>query len=398
MPLSYLAAIEPRSVARWLGFGLVAATGFVAVSALTVQLTGRDADPVSGPVLTDKLDWLRAHAGDYEIVFAGTSRVHYHVDPDQLDPAMAAAGCALRSFNMGLQGLTSAELYWLLQELAGVERAAGVQWAVVAVDRPQIALRILRELGTERLAYTMRRPGAVRTLLEGIWTSSRSLINKVMDSRDVLLAWLYYSIEPGVLARRLLPMAPALDAGPGLTVDLARDGYVPIEEETDPMLPPRVAAIDWDRFGQELERLTQLDGEAASLSDARAAHFRGQLDAARAVAPRVVLVLMPQATRDWVADSRALERAAADGRLGDVAVVNLGDPARYPQLFARELWFDTDHVGVEGVQRLNAALGPALCEALKSKDAVAGGSDLPPWFLSSPPSRTTRRSWRRRRG
>ncbi|MFO1070621.1 MAG: hypothetical protein U1E14_19045 [Geminicoccaceae bacterium] len=373
MPLSYMAAVEPRSVARWLGLGLVAALGFVVVAAATVRVTGRDGDPPAGPVLTDKLDWLRAHAADYDLIFAGTSRVHYHVDPGRLDPAMAAAGCPLRSFNMGVQGLTSAELLWLLPRLAEVEREAGVHWPVIAVDRPQIALRILRELGTERLAYTMRQPGAVRTLLDGIWTSSRSLLNKVMDSRDVLLAWLYYRLEPGVLARRLLPLAPALQGGPGLTVDLARGGFVPLEEETDPMLPPRRAAINWESFGQELDRVMQLDTEAARLSDARAAHFRAQLDAARAVAPSVVLVLMPQATRDWVADSKALEQAAAEGRLGDVAVVNLGDPARYPQLFARELWFDTDHVAAEGVQRLNAALGPALCAALKAKGAVAGG-------------------------
>ena len=159
-------------------------------------------------------------------------------------------------------------------------------------------------------------------------------------------------------------MRPAELRDGGYTIDLSRDGFVPLEQEVSPVLKARADRMDWSEFATRLVEMRTNPPKGRPLSTGRLDHMRAQIEAARRVAPKVALALLPQALRYVVDENASVVEAAADGELGDVVLLNLGNPIAYPQLFADGLWYDDDHIFGDGPIRASQMLGRMLCEAL----------------------------------
>lgn len=309
-------------------------------------------------VLGQKLAHLRQHGGDYDTLFLGSSRVHYGLDPELFDAEMARQGCRSRSFNMGVQALTLPEEHRLVRELAAIGG-----WQRVIIERNPIPLKALDMLATDRGAFGFGTLHGVRLALTDIWTSPLHILEAGKSTAELLLVGAYEQLGIGRIAR-LIPR-PGDDEMPtdGRIVDLGRRGFVPIERETDPVMRARIATIDWDRLNDYLRQTREIRDPPPRLGATRAELIRGQIEHARGIAPDVAYVVWPHSRPQWTEDARAIGQAAADGRLGPGPVVNLGDPALAPELFAEELWHDNLHLHTAGTELITRAVAAQLCAA-----------------------------------
>lgn len=350
--------------ATMLGLGIAC---YLAVAWPLNLLAGRLAGEPRAAIVSHKLDDLRAHAADYDVILIGSSRVHYDIDPAVLDRSLAEAGCPVRAYNFGIPGLTVAELHWLAARLAEIDGG----WKAVLIERPQLPLRTWRFVGSGRHRMGHMELAQVGLSVEALATSSRSRLNAAVDMAQVALGYLYYEIGPGRLAE-LIEAKPETVPDEGFRIDLSRDGFVPLEEEVSALLKTRADRMDWDEYAGRLAGLRRTLPSPSPLPEARLEHLRAQIADAGKVAPNVGLLLLPQAQRTSVDDSASIAEAAAAGELGRVAVVNLGDPIAYPRLFDDGIWYDDDHLMGDGVPRASAALGPAICKALPTLRAAGG--------------------------
>jgi hypothetical protein len=285
-----------------------------------------------------------------------------------LDASLRQAGCPVRTFNLGVPGLTAAEQSWVTARLAEI---GGGRWKAVLIERPQLPLRTWRFVGSGRHRMGHQEPHQVWLSIEALATSTRTRLDAAVDMAQVVLGYLYYQLGPGQLAALVRP-DPATVPDEGYRIDLSRHGFVPLEEEVSPLLQARADRMDWDEFATRLAELRAAPPEAGPLGTVRLDHLRAQIADARRVAPVVGLLLLPQAIRAMIDDSASIVRAVEDGALGDVAAVSLGDPAAYPALFADGIWYDDDHVMGDGTRRVGQELGRAMCRAMPVLRGAAG--------------------------
>ncbi len=348
---------RPLRLATVLAAGLL---GYVAVAwplnwlARTLQGEPRSA------IVTHKLDFLRAHTDTYDVLLVGSSRFHYDIDPAVLDAAAAEAGCRVRTFNFGVQGLTAAEQSWLTGKLAEI---GGRRPKAVLIERPQLPLGTWQYAGSDRHRIGHGDLHQVWLSTQALLTSQRGRLAIAVDVGYVMLGFLYNQLGPGELARLFKP-APSEVPADGFTIDLSRDGFIPLEQEVSPRLTARADRMDWAEFATRLKKLRAEPPVPRALSPMRLDHLRTQIVEAQRVAPQVVLTLLPQAIRSVVDDSASIAAAGAAGAFGSLPILDLADPLAHPLLFADGIWFDDDHLKGDGVPRVSHELGRMLCAAV----------------------------------
>lgn len=337
---------------------LVGMLAFALVSAAIGALTESGPRSWRISVLAQKLDHLRRHGADYDTLFLGSSRVHYGLDPTLFDAEMTRQGCPARSFNMGVQALTLAEEHRLVEELARIGR-----WKRVVLERNPVPLRSLELLGTDRGTLGFGTLTGVRLALQDLWTSPVNPLERLWSMAEVVMVGAYEQLGIGRIAR--LVRRPGSDELPtdDRVVTMDRAGFVAIEQETDPVMRERVAGIDRERLNDFIRQTRELSGPAPQLGERRMALIREQIDHARMVAGKVSLVVWPHSRPQWAQDARAIGEAAAEGRLGDAPIINLGDPAQVPELFVPELWHDNLHLYTAGTEMVTRAIAAQLCAA-----------------------------------
>lgn len=348
---------------RWLRAGAVGVAAFLLVG-LAVGLMAPAPDGVPPiAVLSHKLEQLRRHGADYDLLLVGSSRFHYGIDPALLDGEAAAQGCSIHSYNMGVQGLGPTELRHLLAALAAI-RAPSWRW--VLLERLPEGSDAFYGRGTVRASWAMRDLTDLRIALTSLLTSPSRLLLRAFDSAQAVALFAYNRLGIGQLGRWL----QRRDGGPlptdGFLIDLSRRGYVPMEEEIDPVLHARVAAIDHANLERHLTESRGQGGAFRPLSAVRAEHFAEQVAMARAVAPKVGLVLMPKSRARYIPDALAIEDAILTGRLPADAVVNFNDPRRYPQFYRHDAWYDEDHVVLPQAMFLTRSLADELCRQMRA--------------------------------
>lgn len=352
---------RPLRLATVLAAGLL---GYVAVAWPLNWLARTLLGEPRSAVITHKLDFLRAHADTYDILLVGSSRFHYDVDPAVLDAAAAEAGCRVRTFNFGVQGLTAAEQSWLTGKLAEI---GGRRPKAVLIERPQLPLGTWQYAGSERHRIGHGDLHQIWLSTQALLTSERGRAAIAVNIGNVVLGYLYDQLGPGQLAHLLEPQPSEVPAD-GFTIDLSRDGFVPLEQEVSPRLKARADRMDWAEFATRLENLRTEPPVPHGLSPMRLDHMRTQIAEARRVTPQVVLTLLPQAIRSMVDDSASIVEAAATGAFGSLPILDLADPLAHPQLFADGIWFDDDHLLGDGVPRVSRELGRMLCAGVPGLD------------------------------
>ena len=89
---------------------------FAAAGALGCAAIGRALPLPEVPQVKEKLEWFRAHRGEYTALFLGSSRVRRHIIPGLFDRLAAEQGIEMRSFNLGVDSLAAPEDSYVLDQ------------------------------------------------------------------------------------------------------------------------------------------------------------------------------------------------------------------------------------------------------------------------------------------
>ena len=170
---------------------------YVAVAWPLNQLAQHLAGEPRTPIISHKLDYLRAHAGDYDLLLVGSSRFHYGINPIVLDGSLREAGCPVRTFNFGVQGLTAAELSWLTGKLAEIE---GGRWKAVVIERTMLPMRTLRSILSDRAPFGNMTLQQAWLSVQAMATSGRGPVFTVAGTGVVVASYLNRQIGPGQIA------------------------------------------------------------------------------------------------------------------------------------------------------------------------------------------------------
>jgi hypothetical protein len=303
---------------------LFLATAFGAALALRAALPER----LDIPVISAKLAELARRGATVDTLILGTSRAYHQTDPAVFDRRMAVLGHPTHAYNLAADGMNFPESFYVL------ERALPFV--------PNLKLVVLEAGPLQHVDNLIFAEGSLRTFY---W-------------RDLSRAWLIIrSIwrSPGAAdstAKRLEMILHQVDL---MTVNVSNVGRgANLLEQWVGMEPPRS------------ERLAQngcaLDGRRQSVEVAAA--FQTRLKTKR---PAHELDLrqdpeFAERLEHFVADLRGRgiepcfayypafrkDRVETPSAGGTVLVANFDDPARYPELFLGEHYYDMDHLNTAG--------------------------------------------------
>ncbi len=335
-------AIPKNSGAKALPWRLalcaIVAFAFLASAALLHRVL-----PNAVPEITPKLDYLRAHRGDYDTLFVGSSRVYHGFDPKVFDATTAAAGLPTHSFNMGINGMQPPESLYVLRK-------------VLAMDLPHLR-RIFLEI-----ASVAPPPDTGNLTMRDIhWRDNRSLIDGI---RRVFLnpqnargfaAWqqagnslwavaLTYAQNEWNIGR--LDLTTELNKSPNRlgAVMLGPDlnGYLPVSH---PLAPESLQTLQ--RNLKAMRAGTVKEPETDPLNEKAYEDIRDVL-AKRGI--ELVLISAPETVKNY--------HAWVDAPAG-VPLLRFDDPVRYPELYVPEHRLDSDHVNDAGAKILTRELAQA---------------------------------------
>lgn len=325
--------------------------GFLLAFALTSAAVGRFAGFPELGALDDKLRYFAAHKDDYDLIFVGSSRIHRGVVPAVFDAGLAEAGRPLRSFSFGLLGMQPHEAASLVRRLVAMEPA---RLRFVVIEPGDFDPAIPRENRFKQRAIFWHDLPQTRAA----WGSVLRRGGPFTGQADLLLTHgLHFaarclSLDRGFdLLRRLSPAAAPRPARSEAAEIARRQGFLPYTEDSYTFSEERRAFLaDPAAYARQVRRLAELRAEGEPSSGSRDGEiFAAQI--AELERARIAAVYLVPATTQALPAIGALHRRGELPRLLD-----FGDPSRYPELYAPERRFDTEHLTQEGAELFSRLL------------------------------------------
>jgi hypothetical protein len=295
-----------------------------------------------------KVEFLREHLGEYDVVYVGSSRARRAFDPAVFDATLAEQGIAVRSFNLGLPGLAAFGQDHVVRDLLEEEGAAGLRLLILAPD--DFEARLTAERARTDRQVLWHDLGRTAQVLRLVAQSTPSVREKAVWSWHHLNAFLLHATTSGRLSERA---SYRVRKGARRVLGPRGDGYLPnpagehkggdrargvarvAAQEARPAPPPAPAARDL---------LASLAG------------------AVRARGIDVVFVREPALVIDR---SRALRWIAANDP--SIPAADLGDPGVHPELFDPDLYFDPGHLNAAGATLFSALLAAEVAPLLHDR-------------------------------
>jgi hypothetical protein len=132
------------------GAGVSAAVFSVAFAGVCLAIH-RSLPPPEIPEVQEKLEYLSAHADDYDTLFIGSSHVFRQIDPKIFDETAAERGLQTRSFNAGIDGMQPPEDAYFLDEILKY-RPKRLQRVFIEINQIRASVDQAKR-GTERAVY-----------------------------------------------------------------------------------------------------------------------------------------------------------------------------------------------------------------------------------------------------
>ena len=356
-----------------LAFGV----GFVAVNQAMVTLAPLPA--AAG--LRSKVEFALEHAGDYDVLFIGSSATMYGLRPGVFSEELERLGHpGVRAFNLGVGGMGSFEAAHVLREVLD-EEPARLAW--VLYEAP---------LFDPLLWYPeVRNPRYVH------WHDTRSTLDAI-DGLPLVEAppaykqegydrdWLGRYDWRLAVAKEHLDLwfwrASALGRGPEIIdelldwapeplptrEDLARhDGWVDIGVDAQPGVR-RTHEDFLEKRGEWADRLAGIaaaEAEARPLADGYdLAALESLLEEVRAAGAQPLLYVAPRGL-----PSPQMAALDAQGSAGEVLRFHL--PGRYPELNPIELRWDFSHLNADGAEVWSRLFAREFARLLDAQGASA---------------------------
>jgi len=306
-----------------------------------------------------KVEKLAQHGDDYDILFVGSSRIHYEIEPAVFDRTLGELDVTARSFNAGVVAMRCPEDGYYLEQLLRCphQRLKWVFFELMPVTEADLVLR-----GTERNTYW--RDGKRTWLLtqhfssqmadtwsrSGLWT--RDWPKKFSVSARLAGAWL----EDVTLCAENLSqfgrgwplleqkLAPSTKRASAPKRDLVGDGWVS-PSTVKPLIQDEKRRAKYERaYAALLAERQRFDaGDAVSFE---AVHAKIDLLKSAGITP---LLIVPPT----VAAKRYLPASVASETS---AIMDFSESTKCPELFAVENRLDEDHLSASGAEIFSQAL------------------------------------------
>ena len=337
--------------------------------ALGSAAIGRVLPPPNVPQVKEKIEWFRAHRGDYTALFLGTSRVRRHIIPSLFDRLAAEKGMEMRSFNLGVDSLMAPEDGYVL-DLA------------LAAKPPKLRY-VFIELSFFRANFLGQAPDTIRSAYWHDWERTRTVWDQLIDDNlrsikplkkrrqnrwSTWLAeidgWASLVMEHGRLflqratnfgrGAALWPTVAGLRApgnplgplGPGL------DGFIP---STDDAVVRGAALAEYE---QELSKLKSGESREHELDPVPEANLERVVARIRSHGAEPIILIAPSQSGYTSRPRRDL-----------APVLDFSDPVRWPDLFDPRYRADAGHLNTAGAEIFTRALAErflALPEVVKA--------------------------------
>jgi hypothetical protein len=296
-----------------------------------------------------KVTWLAQHGAEYDTLFTGSSRVLWHIIPSEFDAAMAGAGQATRSFNLGYTSLRPPEDSYVLEKVLAT-RQARLRFVIVEAD--EIELEVRDEIaGTARQDYwhDLRRMRALTShALDAIgkeagWWAS-------FDERRDAYRELLWHIPPFLAWAVNLGQGEALLPSHGkerdwdALVGARRDGFT--EEKDEPL-----SASDAKSLGKQMKKKRSGPKVAGEAGQELFADMERQITRAGA---RMIVIIPPRTQIGAILPDPK--------RFPHVPVLDFSDAKRYPELFEGRHRYDFDHLNFLGAAVFSRLLAARILE------------------------------------
>jgi len=297
---------------------------------------------------------------DSDILFVGTSQTLFAVDPALVDAALAEAGCAGRSLNLGMASARLEDIARLIDTIGPAPRRR-----LVVMEGGSFGGWVPQD----STARAEDRLPAGLTYLPVV----RADVRTREQSFEVVLRFAYDALQYEIGKHRLYDLLLAEPWALDLEADslAAQRGYLTAEEVSDVWgFKRRERFIE--RIGSDYtpERLAELKAPLRRRGPDVAASARALLDRLEALGQAPVLLLLPAQASISAMSTRALMAERPDLPAIDLALDR--DVLPFPDA---DLFFDANHVSRLGAERLSREIGLRLCDLLRPP---GGGGDPKP--------------------
>lgn len=335
---------------RSLGFAAI----FIAGAALVCSVLGWALPLPEVPQVKEKLEWFRAHRGEYTALFLGTSRVRRGIIPSLFDRLAAEHGVGMRSFNLGVDSLFAPEDGYVLDGALAAEPAR---------------LRfVFIELSYFRADFSGQGPETIRAAYWHDWTRTRSVIRRLMMQERAQIQrpekrkgdrWSSWSADvvawAGVVAQHaalFLQRATHLGRG-ALMLQMAAgvravpDALAPLGPERDGFIPAAPGVVIHGAALEEFQRNLAAAPLVRSkpLDPVAQENLETMLAKVRAHGARPIILIAP-------AQGGLVFRP----RREDAPVLDFSDPKEWPELFEPQDRADAGHLNTAGAEVFTRAL------------------------------------------
>jgi hypothetical protein len=356
-------AVRP-ALARRAALCLLFAACFL-VSTLALGIAGRLLMPPAETVeLTAKLHPLLRQDTGIDTITIGSSRVLRDFDPHAFDAAATAAGCPVRSYNLGVADMNVVEMRYLLDQIAAAHLP---HLKRILFDPPNDIHVSLANLHSERMWVTTNPREAVRAI-DDIWSHPDP--RKVSATARYAAAFVYRNSALGMLGRVLHPgpqpeppWPPSIDATGFQSQD--PNGVAAAAD------PSRAVMLrSFDQFRTQIADLRREDqGEVPRTpiaADQERRRIGGILDVAamiRRAGYQPVVLHLPDTYGEAITDATSIEQALKDQN-PPIPDVDLMSSRWADQIYRPDAWYDRTHLTSTAAGRASAEAGASLCRQL----------------------------------
>jgi hypothetical protein len=341
---------------RLLLAAIAAIAGFAVVSRLAAHFL---AAPELPYLVREKAAYLLEHGNDYDAIFLGSSRIQNHIMPERFDQFVAGAGMPMRSFNFGISSMHSPEDEYVL-DLILARPHARLRWIFVEIDflHPSIQAD---QSGTLRAAYwhdwprfsliwrclSVAKEKRIHLVIQDAFRRAGDLLDhaRLFGQRSANIGrgaqalgdWLF----------DIPPMPMHWDA-----LGIGHDGWVPaVEKEKD------AAERRSGRLGRIVkERIADPPSRDDTDAAAQIALARLLEKIAKAGATPVI-VIPPRLRKSYFYPAPDLARR--------FPVIDLCDPAGFPDLYREDLRVDLSHLNEAGAEIFTRVMSEQFVGAIR---------------------------------
>lgn len=319
--------------------------------------------------LRAKYDFFREHKDEFDAVYIGSSRVFRSFDPMIIDPALEAQGLPCRSFNLGVGGMGTFEMDFLMREIVALHPAR-LKWIFIEGGPWDPAVYFLGNTWSSRSIFWHDTAG-MRTVWSSTLVADLPWFNADGKPGKFELLWTHLRLYGMKMTNMAQGERIAKDIA-GISADPLRRALTPAQLEErrgyqslDKFVNDESGA--WRRkFVDDPEHfktaVAAIPAQNATEVDFTRYDFdalRGQYAVARSIGARLVVVIPPMS-------EGAPDRLRLHER-GDIPdLISFNAPDRYPQFFQIENRFDEQHLNGAGAEEFSRLFAAEAARLLKS--------------------------------